>query len=78
MPLDISYPYTKFGIKWPKQIQVIEIKLIGVNRPKQTRVNEQKEFLFLATVTLTLITDIWEQSQAASSYKLPTHQVWRQ
>ena len=32
----------------------------GVNRPKQTKVIERKtEFLFLVTVTLTLITDTW-------------------
>jgi len=40
--LNVSYPYTKFC----------------VNRPKLTKVIEkQTEFLFLVTVTLTLITD---------------------
>ena len=27
LPLDISYPYTKFGVNRPKQTQVIEQKL---------------------------------------------------
>jgi hypothetical protein len=43
-PPDISYPDIKFG----------------VNRPKQTKIIEQKlNFYFLATVTFTLITDTW-------------------
>ena len=44
LPLDESYPYSKFG----------------VNRPEQSKVMERKtEFLFLITMTLTLITDTW-------------------
>jgi hypothetical protein len=43
LPLDISYLYTKFG----------------GNRPKQTEFIEETEFLFLETMTLTLITDTW-------------------
>jgi len=26
LPLDISYPYTKFGVNRPKQTKVIELK----------------------------------------------------
>ena len=41
--LNVSYSYTKFGVK----------------RPKQTSYWVETEFLILVTVTLTLITDTW-------------------